>query len=54
MKQPTSFRLTDTALQLLKVLADTRGVSQASILEMAVREMAKRDGISIQGKEKKQ
>ncbi|MEO1767665.1 ribbon-helix-helix protein, CopG family [Thiobacter aerophilum] len=45
MKQPTSFRLSEDALKLLKLLADTKGVSQASIIEMAIREMAKKEGL---------
>jgi predicted DNA-binding protein len=45
MKQPTSFRLSEEALRLLKLLADAKGVSQASIIEMAVREMARKDGL---------
>jgi predicted transcriptional regulator len=46
MKQPTSFRLSNEALRLLKVLADAKGVSQAAIIELAVRELAKKEGIA--------
>jgi predicted transcriptional regulator len=46
MKHPTSFRLSNEALRLLKVLADAKGVSQAAIIELAVRELAKKEGIA--------
>jgi len=46
MKEPTSFRLSNEALRLLKVLADAKGVSQAAIIELAVRELAKKEGIA--------
>lgn len=45
MKQPTSFRLSEQALRLLKLLADAKGVSQAAVIEMAIREMAQKDGV---------
>lgn len=36
-KQPVSFRLTPEAIKLIKKLAKNLGVSQASIIEIAVR-----------------
>ncbi|WP_172600141.1 ribbon-helix-helix protein, CopG family [Sulfuricystis multivorans] len=45
MKQATSFRLSAEALRLLKLLADAKGISQASVIEMAIREMAKKEGL---------
>lgn len=45
MKQPTSFRLSEEAIRLLKLLADAKGISQASVIEMAIREMAKKGGL---------
>ena len=45
MKQAISFRLSPEAILLLKRLAEEKGVSQAAILEMALREMSKREMI---------
>jgi predicted transcriptional regulator len=42
-KQPTSFRLSPEALSLIRELAEKLGVSQAAVLEMAVRKMAKEE-----------
>lgn len=41
MKPATSFRLSQTALDLLKQLADQLAISQTSVLELAIRQMAK-------------
>jgi len=46
MKQAASFRLSPEALRLLATLAAELGVSQASTLEMAIRDMAKRRDVS--------
>lgn len=40
-KTATSFRLTPEAIALIKELAEKLGVSQADIVEMAVRKLAK-------------
>ena len=45
MKNATSFRLSEEALNLIKLLAESKGVSQAAIIEMAIREMAKKEKI---------
>ena len=45
MKKSTSFRLSEKALALLQMLVDALGVSQASIVEMGIREIAKKHGI---------
>lgn len=45
MKIHISFRLTEDAIRLLKLLAEKKGVSQASIIELAIREMAKKEGM---------
>ncbi|MHB1677902.1 MAG: ribbon-helix-helix protein, CopG family [Sulfuriferula sp.] len=45
MKIHISFRLSEEAIRLIKLLAEKKGVSQASIIEMALREMAKKEGI---------
>jgi len=45
MKTSTSYRLSNKALRLLKPLAQTKGLSMASVLEVATRELAKREGV---------
>lgn len=42
-KHPTSFRLSVEALQLLGWLAERLGVSQAAVLEMLIRERARKE-----------
>ena len=42
---PTSYRLSDEARRLLVLLAEKLGVSQTSILELAIREKAQREGL---------
>ena len=44
-KRPTSVRLTEEAKRLLAALAKKLGVSQAAVLEIAVREKARREGV---------
>jgi hypothetical protein len=41
MKERTTFTLTPEVRQLIRKLADAEGVSMASIIEMAVRYLAK-------------
>jgi len=36
-----SFRLSDEAQKLLKEMAETNGISQAAVIEIAIREFAK-------------
>ena len=45
MKIHVSFRLSDEAIRLLKLLADQKGISQAAVLEIAIREMAKKERV---------
>ncbi len=42
-KQPTSFRLSAEALSLIREMSEKLGVSQAAVLEMALRKMAKEE-----------
>ena len=44
-KQPTSVRLSDDAKRLLERIAARLGVSQAAVIELAIREKAKREGV---------
>lgn len=48
MKIHISFRLSEEAIGLLKALSDTKGVSQAAILELALRDTAKREKVTFQ------
>lgn len=38
-----NFRLTDEAIELLERLSGERGISQAAVIEQAVREFARRE-----------
>lgn len=48
MKKATSFRLSNEALYLIKNLSRSLGISQADVLELAIRKIA-REGINEQG-----
>jgi hypothetical protein len=47
LKKSIGLRLTDEALRLLRVLAGKTGLSQAGIVELAIREKAQRDGEEV-------
>ena len=42
MSNPTSFRLSDTALALLDRLCSALGLKRSAVLELALRELAKK------------
>jgi predicted DNA-binding protein len=42
-KQSTSFRLSDEALCLIRELSESLGLSQAAVVEMAVRKLAREE-----------
>lgn len=44
LKTPIGLRLTEDALTLLKAMSQRTGLSQAGVIELAVREKAARDG----------
>lgn len=44
-KKPTSFRLTTEALRLLAEISEKLGISQAAVLELAIRDVAKQNEI---------
>lgn len=50
-KLGTSFRLSAESRNLLALLADHLGVSQAGVLEMLIRERARREKITLRGKD---
>jgi hypothetical protein len=45
-EKSTSFRLTAEAARLLAALAERLGISQSACVEVAIREKAKRNGVS--------
>lgn len=44
-KQATSFRLSEEALETIRGLSEELGVSQAAVVELAVRRLAKVEGL---------
>jgi predicted DNA-binding protein len=44
-KHPTSIRLSDEAKRLQKRLSEKLGVSQAAVLELAIRALAQRENV---------
>jgi predicted DNA-binding protein len=44
-RKATSFRLTEEAAKLLAILAEGMGLSQASVLELMIRDWAKKRGM---------
>jgi hypothetical protein len=46
-KAPTSFRLSAKAHAILSALAEDGGLSQASVIELALRDMAKGRGLNV-------
>ncbi len=43
--KPTSVRLSDDAKRLIRLMADKLGISQTAIIELAIREKAKRERV---------
>ena len=46
-KQGTSFRLTPEARDLIAALAAQKGITQSAVVELAVRDLAKREGLAL-------
>lgn len=44
-KLPTSFRFTDEASELLDTIARANGLEKSAVIEQAIREMARRQGL---------
>lgn len=44
-KGPTSFRLSPEAVRLIKELSERLGISQASVVEQAVRKLARSEDV---------
>ena len=44
-KKPTQFRLTIEAKELIRLLAEKLGLSDVGVVELAVREMARREKV---------
>jgi len=49
-KNPTTIRFTPTARELVKKLSESLGVTRSAVIEMSIREKAKREGISQDAK----
>ncbi len=47
LKQATSFRLSVAARGLIVALSEDSGLSQASVVEIALRDMAKKRGVKV-------
>lgn len=45
MKHGTSFRLSETGLKILRKLTQMLGISQAGVVEMALRELGRKHGV---------
>ncbi len=48
MKINASFRISPDALRLMKAMAETKGISQTAVVEIALRDLAKREKIRIE------
>jgi DNA-binding PadR family transcriptional regulator len=46
VKKHTSYRISDEGKRLIKLLAQLLGVSETAVVEMAVREMAQKRGVT--------
>jgi hypothetical protein len=44
-RKPTSLRMTEEGKRLLELLAEKLGISQAAVLELAIRDMAKKEEV---------
>lgn len=49
-KKPTSFALSDEAKELLKLLAEKNIRSQSTMLEVLIKEEAKKQGVKLPAK----
>jgi len=47
LKKTVSFRLSGVARLLLERIADKKGLNQTALLEMVIREVAEREGVTI-------
>ena len=49
-KNPTSIRMSPTAMKMRDLLAEKLGVPKSSIIEMAIRKFAEQEGIIFENK----
>jgi hypothetical protein len=47
LKSPIGLRLSADAVALIKLMSSELGISQAAVIEIAIREKAKRDGVEL-------
>ena len=52
-KQKTSYGLTNEARQLIEALAGALGISQSSVVEIAVRKLAKAEDVKLPADDRK-
>ena len=45
--RPTSLRLSEDGKQLRKLLAKKLGLSESAVVELAIRKLAEREGVSL-------
>jgi hypothetical protein len=48
-KEPTSFRISPEAKELLRLLSDRLHIPQSAVLELAIREKARREKVGLEG-----
>ncbi len=49
-RSPTTFRLDDDSLELLRRLAETTGQSQTAVIKLAIRKLARSEGVKLEPK----
>jgi hypothetical protein len=52
MRTPSNFRLSPEALRLLAVMSQAEGISRTAMLEIAIREAAKKRNVPLQTESK--
>ena len=50
-KMATSFRLSEKVLTDIRSLSQEIGISQADVIVLAIRNLAKREGVDVEGNE---
>lgn len=46
MNEPTSFRLSEAAVNLIAKLAESLGLKRSAVMELAIRELAKKHKVA--------
>ena len=45
MKEATSYRISGIGKQIIKILSNSLGLSEASVVELSIRKLAKEEGV---------